>query len=139
MKPSIAIASLIVVQAVIFVSAQGKTTLDGVYTEAQGKRGEAVYSAACAGCHQPDLAGDGQAPPLAGKDFNMDWIDLSVGDLFDRTKISMPADKPGSLPPADVADVIAFVLSKGKFPAGSTELPSDAAALKAIKFVAPQP
>jgi len=139
MKPTVAIGSLLVLQGLILVSAQGKTTLDGVYSEAQAKRGEAVYSSTCAGCHQPDLSGDGQTPPLAGKDFNMDWVDQSVGDLFERTRISMPADKPGSLAPADVADVIAFVLSKGKFPAGSADLPSDAAALKAIKFVSPQP
>ena len=139
MKPSLAIASLIVLQAYILVVAQGKTTLDGVYTTAQATRGEAVYTTSCAGCHQPDLSGDGQAPALVGKEFNMDWIDLSVGDLFDRTRISMPADKPGSLAPNDVADVVAFLLSKGKFQAGTTELPPDAAALKGIKFVGPQP
>jgi mono/diheme cytochrome c family protein len=139
MKPTVVIASLIFLQALILMSAQGKTTLDGVYTDAQAKRGEAVYTTSCAGCHQPDLSGDGQAPALVGKEFNMDWIDLSVGDLFDRTRISMPADKPGSLAANDVADVVAFLLSKGKFPAGATELPSDAASLKAIKFVSPQP
>ena len=63
----------------------------------------------------------------------------SLGDLFERTRISMPADKPGSLAPAEVADVIAFLLSKGAFPAGQTELAPDAAALKGIKFVAPKP
>ena len=139
MRPTIVIIALVFVQALIIVSAQGKTTLDGVYSDAQAKRGEAVYTKACAGCHQPDLAGDGQAPPLTGKDFNTDWIDQSVGDLFERTRISMPADKPGSLAPADVADVVAFLLSKGKFPAGTAELPADAAALKGVKFVSPQP
>lgn len=139
MKPSAAIASLIVLQALILVSAQGKTTLDGVYSDAQAKRGEAVYTTSCAGCHQPDLSGDGQAPALVGKDFDMDWIDLSVGDLFDRTRLSMPADKPGSLAANDVADVVAFLLSKGKFPAGTGELPSDVAALKGIKYSSPKP
>jgi mono/diheme cytochrome c family protein len=139
MKPRILIASLVFFQALLLASAQGKTTLDGVYTDAQAKRGEAVYTKACAGCHQTDLSGDGQTPPLTGKDFNMDWIDQSLGDLFDRTRISMPADKPGSLAPADVADVIAFLLSKGRFPAGASELPSDLAALKTIKFVSPKP
>jgi mono/diheme cytochrome c family protein len=139
MKARIVIAPLLFLQALILVSAQGKTTLDGVYTEAQASRGEAVYPASCAGCHKPDLAGDGQAPALVGKDFDMDWIDLSVGDLFERTRISMPADKPGSLAANDVADVVAFLLSKGKFPAGATELPSEVAALKSIKYVGPKP
>ena len=133
------IASLVFVQTLILVSAQGKTTADGVYSAAQAKRGEVVYTKACAGCHQPDLSGDGQTPALAGKDFNMDFNDGSVGDLFERTRISMPADKPGSLPPADVADVIAFILSKGHFPTGQSELPADLAALKAIMFVSAKP
>jgi hypothetical protein len=55
--------------------------------------------------------------------------------LYDRTKISMPADKPGSLSPAEVADVLSFILSKGGFAAGQTELPSDPATLKTIKYV----
>ena len=139
MKRTALIASLAFVQTLIIVSAQGKTTLDGVYTEAQATRGEAVYTKACAGCHQADLSGDGQTPPLSGKDFNADWIDQSLGDLFERTRISMPADKPGSLQPAEVADVIAFLLTKSTFSAGSAELPSDVAALKTIKFVRPKP
>jgi mono/diheme cytochrome c family protein len=139
MKPKMLIGSLVFVQALILVSAQGKTTLDGVYSDAQAKRGEAVYKSTCEGCHQPDLSGDGQTPGLVGKDFNMDWADQSLGDLFERTRISMPADKPGSLKPAEVADVIAFILNKGAFPAGAADLPADAAALKAIKFVSPQP
>ena len=139
MKLTWAITSLLSVQLLIVLSAQGTSTQDGVYTDAQARRGEAIYAKSCAGCHQPDLSGDGQTPALAGKDFNMDWIDQSLGDLFERTRISMPADKPGSLAPAEVTDVIAFLLSKGAFPAGQAELPADAAALKTIKFIAPKP
>ena len=139
MKIRLAIGSLVCVQALVLVSAQGTTTADGVYSDAQAARGEAVYGKACASCHQADLSGDGQTPALTGKDFNADWTDQSLGDLFDRTRISMPADKPGSLQPAEVADVIAFLLKKTKFPAGQTELPTDLAALKAIRFVSPRP
>jgi S-disulfanyl-L-cysteine oxidoreductase SoxD len=132
------IAALVAAQLGIVALAQDKTTLDGVYTDAQAARGEAVYTKSCASCHQPDLAGDGMAPSLSGKDFNTDWVDQTMSDLFERTRISMPGDKPGSLQPNEVADVLAFLLSKGKFPAGQTELPPDAAALKGIKFVAPK-
>lgn len=130
-----AAASLIIAQALVVVSAQGKSTQDGVYTAEQAKRGEAIFTRACASCHQPDLSGDGQTPALVGKDFDMDWIDTTIGDLYDRTKISMPADKPGSLSPAEVVDVLSFILSKGGFAAGQTELPSDPATLKTIKYV----
>ena len=135
-----AVASLVVVQALILVSAQGKTTLDGIYSEPQAARGEKIYAASCASCHGDDLSGGGQTPALAGKEFNVDWTDLTLGDLFDRTHGTMPADKPGTLTPAQTADVIAYLLKKGNFPAGAAELPADTAALKAITFVsAPAP
>jgi mono/diheme cytochrome c family protein len=138
MKTKALIASLAIVQTLILVSAQGKTTLDGVYTAAQAARGEATYQESCSSCHSDDLSGGGQAPSLAGKEFNADWIDLSLNDLYERTHVSMPADNPGTLSPAKTVDVISFLLSKGTFPAGQTELPADADALKAIKFVAPK-
>lgn len=139
MRFTVVVASLMFAQALVLVSAQGKTTLDGVYTEAQAKRGEKVYADSCASCHGPDLAGDGQTPGLVGKDFNMDWNDLALSDLFDRARGTMPADKPGTLTPEQTADVIAFLLQKGTLPAGQAELPTDAAALKAITFVSPKP
>jgi S-disulfanyl-L-cysteine oxidoreductase SoxD len=139
MKPRLLIASLAILQTLIIVSAQSKTTLDGIYTEAQAARGQKIYTESCAGCHGDDLSGGGQAPALTGKDFNVDWNDLSMSELFDRTNGTMPADKPGTLKPEQAADVIAFLLQKGTFPAGQTELPTDAAALKAIRFVSPKP
>jgi mono/diheme cytochrome c family protein len=138
MKVRLGIVSLLFVQALILVSAQGKTTLDGVYTAAQATRGQKIYADSCASCHGDDLSGGGQTPALAGKDFNVDWNDLAMSDLFDRTHGTMPADKPGTLTPAQTADVIAFLLQKGNFPAGSAELPVEAAALKGIKFVSPK-
>ena len=139
MRFKVAIASLVVVQALVLVSAQGKTTLDGIYSDAQAARGEKVYGTSCMTCHGDDLSGGGQTPPLAGKEFNSDWNDLSMGDLYDRTHLSMPADKPGSLTPEQTVDVIAYLLKKGSFPAGQADLPTDTAALKAIKFVSSKP
>ncbi len=139
-RTRLAIASLAFVQALILVSAQGKTTLDGIYSEPQAARGEKIYADSCASCHGDDLSGGGQTPALAGKEFNVDWTDLTLGDLFDRTHGTMPADKPGTLTPAQTADVIAYLLKKGGLPAGAADLPADTAALKAIKFVsAPAP
>jgi len=139
MRFTIVLASVVVLQALILVSAQGKTTLDGIYSDAQAARGEKVYGTSCMTCHGDDLSGGGQTPPLAGKEFNSDWNDLSMGDLYDRTHLSMPADKPGSLTPEQTVDVIAYLLKKGSFPAGQADLPTDTAALKAIKFVSPKP
>jgi mono/diheme cytochrome c family protein len=126
---------------VVFAAAQAAaaTVWSGVYTDAQAKRGADVYGDRCASCHAPDLTGIDQAPPLAGSDFNTNWNDLSMNDLFERIRISMPGDNPGSLDRQQVADVLAFILSKGNFPAGNTELPTQAETLKGIKFLASKP
>jgi len=110
-----------------------------VYSEAQATRGGALVADKCASCHAPDLSGLDQAPPLTGNDFNTNWNDLSLNDLFERIHISMPADKPGSLSRQEAADIVAFILQKGSFPAGQADLPSEADGLKAIKFVAKKP
>jgi mono/diheme cytochrome c family protein len=118
---------------------QARTSWSGIYTDAQAKRGQAIYDDQCQSCHSPDLKGADQAPPLVGADFNADWNDLSLSDLFERIGMTMPADKPGTLKPEQVADVLAFVLNKGGFPAGDSELPAESAALKEIKYLTKQP
>ena len=121
------------------VTAQARSTWEGVYTDAQAKRGETIYVNRCANCHAPDLSGMDQAPPLAGADFTTEWNDLTLHDLFERVRVSMPADKPGSLDRQQVADVLAFTLHKNGFPAGQTDLPPTADALTATRFVAKKP
>lgn len=123
----------------VAAAAAGSDVWGGVYTEAQAKRGETVYADKCASCHAPDLTGLDQAPPLTGSDFATNWNDLSINDLFERIRISMPADKPGTLGRQEVADVLSFVLQKNSFPAGAADLAADADTLKAIKFLAKKP
>jgi S-disulfanyl-L-cysteine oxidoreductase SoxD len=112
---------------------------DGIYTNEQAKRGEALYSQNCARCHGPDLTGGETAPALASPDFKSNWSGLSVDDLFERIKISMPQDNPGSLSRQQTADTLAFILSRGGFPAGEIELAREAEVLKQIRFEALKP
>lgn len=116
---------------------QGTTTRDGVYSDAQAARGEAVYTKTCASCHGTDLEGSGQAPPLAGKEFESEWNGQPLSDLFERISATMPGDAPGTLPQEQVADVLAFLLKKGGQPAGPADLARDPSALKTIAFAAP--
>ena len=125
--------------ALLLLLGQAQTTRDGVYTDTQAKRGEEIYAKSCASCHAPDLSGSGQAPALADVDFAKEWDNQPLSDLFERIRTTMPADAPGTLKPAEVADVMAFLFSKARMPAGSIELPSDAATLNAIRFTAPAP
>jgi mono/diheme cytochrome c family protein len=116
-----------------------KTTWDGVYTEAQAKRGETKYSQICASCHAPDLSGADTAPSLSGSGFNSGWNDLSIDDLASRIQTTMPADGPGTLGRQDVADIVAFIMAKDGFPAGPDELPSQAEVQKGIKIIVQKP
>ena len=103
------------------IGAQAKKSVkEGVYTDAQAKRGEALYKENCAACHGEDLAGSGPMPALAGNDFIANW--KTVGDLFEKTHTSMPASAPGSLSEQQTSDIISFLLSKSNYPAGQTEL-----------------
>lgn len=119
--------------------APARTVWDGVYTAAQAERGRIAYTQSCASCHADDLRGRSTAPSLVEESFLFLWSDMSVGDLFERTRLLMPSDRPGSLPSPTYADIIAFIVSKNGFPEGSTELGTDIAALKQILIVEKRP
>jgi quinoprotein glucose dehydrogenase len=113
---------------------QNKSVQDGVFSKEQAERGAAAYKTACSECHGQDLAGDGFAPALTGADFMGNWNELSVGDLFERIRISMPPSGPGAVAPAQKADIVAHILNANKFPVGTTELEPKTEALKLIKI-----
>jgi quinoprotein glucose dehydrogenase len=112
---------------------------DGVYTEAQAQRGKDLYTTHCVACHGETLEGNGPVKPLSGPDFAANWNGLTMGDMLERTRTSMPLDKPGTLSRQQIADVLAFVLSVNKMPAGTTELPRQAEILSGITFLAQKP
>lgn len=125
------------VAAFVGVAAQERTTVwDGVYTEAQAERGRVAYAQSCASCHADDLRGRSTAPSLVEESFAFLWDDMSIGDLFERTRTRMPSDRPGSLPGATYADIVAFIAQKNGYPAGATELPVDLAMMKGIRITA---
>ena len=121
------------------VSTQTRSVWDGVYTEEQAARGEKVSAAQCARCHGQTLTGAEAAPGLVGDVFNANWEGVPLGDLFERIRVSMPLDTPGTLSRQQNADVIAYMLKLGKRPAGSIELPPDVAALGQITYLSNQP
>jgi mono/diheme cytochrome c family protein len=118
---------------------ESRSVWDGVYTEDQAKRGEEVYRKECASCHGASLTGGESAPPLTGGAFLSNWNGLTLGDLFDRIRKTMPQTTPGKLTKQQNADVLAFTLSANKFPAGKTELSQKSEFLKEIRFEAMKP
>jgi S-disulfanyl-L-cysteine oxidoreductase SoxD len=111
-----------------------QTIWNGVFSAAQAKRGEAIAGKRCATCHSADLAGGQDGPALVGADVLQAWSGMSVGELFDRVKTTMPADAPQTLSPQETADIVAFIFSQNKCPAGDKELPSELEALTRIQI-----
>jgi quinoprotein glucose dehydrogenase len=133
------LAAVFILQVVAGAQPATKSVWDGSYTEAQAARGKDLYSKECGSCHGPELTGGEMAPGLAGGEFLAGWDGLTLGDLFERIRISMPQNSPGSLSGQVNADILAFVLQSNKFPAGQAELPKEAMILKTIKFEAKKP
>jgi cytochrome c len=114
---------------------------NGVFTDEQAKRGEALYLQACASCHADDLRGVEYAPPLRVDFFVSGWgLGLTtIGELFDRIVASMPKEKPGSLARQAYGDILAHILRTNNFPSGQQELVPDAAILRRIRLTAAPP
>ena len=127
--------SVWILGAAILLSAQTtRSVWDGVYSSDQAKRGQELYGKQCASCHGDDLSGGESAPPLTGAAFLANWTGLTVGDLFERTRVSMPQNDPGKLSRQQNADIIAFMLSMNRFPAGKSDLEKDTDVLKQIRL-----
>jgi quinoprotein glucose dehydrogenase len=133
------LATVLMLHATVHAQPPTKSVWDGVYSEAQAERGKGLYSQECASCHGSELTGGEMAPPLAGGEFMAGWDGLTIGDLFERVRISMPQNAPGSLSGQQNADILAFVFAANKFPAGQSEMPKEAGILKTIKFEVKKP
>jgi mono/diheme cytochrome c family protein len=118
------------------VKAQTRTVADGVYSAGQAQRGAALYKEHCSACHGAQLQGV-VGPPLTGADFLSDFDKQPLAALVGKVRNTMPANKPGSLTPAQVVDVVAHILQVGSFPAGGAELSADDGALQAIRWPPP--
>ena len=127
MKSRLAFVAVFVVLCAWTARSQSERSVwDGVYTEDQAGRGQTVFTTSCAYCHNPaDFTGDA----LFGA-----WEASTVLDLFSHLQKTMPMDSPGSLPPENYADVIAYFFRANQLPAGKSELPTTPEQLKLIRI-----
>jgi alcohol dehydrogenase (cytochrome c) len=111
--------------AIAFPSAQqfANTT---TFTPTQAASGRIVYDGRCASCHQADLRGFGEAPPLTGAAFRTRWLESSIENLTTYIQSSMP---PGGtrLTATDVVNVTAFLALINR-PLGGSSPPAPAPA-----------
>jgi mono/diheme cytochrome c family protein len=129
---TIAIACLLA-GSVALALQTARTVNDGIYTDSQAMRGQALYEKRCSSCHGANLAGR-TGPPLTGDDFLSNWDTHPLLELANKIFKTMPRDDTDPLTPQESADLLAYILQTGKFPSGRAELVLNEAALKSVTF-----
>ena len=141
----VGVASLAVIEPLTLqISARqaektARSVWDGTYTKEQAKRGEVLYAQHCSSCHGPELLGNDEAAPLTGSVFLANWDGLSVDDLTERIRVSMPPNNPGKLTRQQITDIISYTLSFNSFPAGKAELSPKSELQKQLRIEASKP
>jgi mono/diheme cytochrome c family protein len=141
-----AVVRLVVVGAAFSVAATAQTNdvasiADGVFTAEQARRGQIAYTGPCDRCHGYKLDGASDdpdmlpAPPVAGPKFLRKWNGRTLAALFEYLRATMPANNPGYLSDAEIAEIVAYMLASSDMPAGDAPLPSDAQQLARIAIV----
>jgi mono/diheme cytochrome c family protein len=125
LKTALAISSIVCIAAPQMSGQTAKTVLDRVYSNAQADRGDLIFHANCAKCHE---GADVDGPALEGDPFIDRWREDSLAALFRFMKTKMPQDSPGKLSDAEYLDVVAYLLKSNEYPAGDQELTANAAA-----------
>ena len=92
--------------------AETSTINDNIYSKAQAKIGAALYQTNCIACHDKKYF----RPVLKA------WDGQPLGLLFSVMSAAMPEGNPGSLPEKDYVDILAYILSLNRYPAGENAL-----------------
>ena len=128
-------AIVLALAASISIEAQATRTLqDGVFSDAQAARGQALYTERCAGCHGAELTGGVQAPPLEGATFRFKWRQEPLSALFIKIRYTMPpnAADAAKLTAEQSADLVAHVLKSNGFPPGNADFAAADAAISSV-------
>ena len=124
--------------AVTGQAGQLRSVTEGVYSAGQAARGAQLYKAQCAECHGAALEG-ASGPPLVGESFLSNWSARPLEGLVDKIQKTMPFNQAGSLSRQQSADLTAYMLQAGKFPAGQVELNEAALAQITLPVVKASP
>src|SRR5215213_223428 len=91
------------------LTGQAPAPAPAVFTAGQAASGQATYAANCASCHLQDLAGQNEAPQLAGPNFRSTWGKRTTTELIEYMSATMPPGRP-SLADQDYVNIAAFIL-----------------------------
>lgn len=107
--------------AIGLLAAALSSVWDGVYTADQAKRGRTAYEANCLACHGVELTG-GRARSLVSDTFWRSWGEDSLASLDSVVRETMPRTAPGTLDESTYTDIVAYLLERNGYPAGTREL-----------------
>ncbi len=128
-------AVLVATGTVIALACPPLLAQDALYAPAQAERGSALYQGRCLSCHGALTAFVPEVAALLGDHtFRNRWQGRALGELFELVRVEMPQDDPGSLTPAETADLVAYILSGNRLTAGDTPLPDVPAQLTQVLF-----
>lgn len=115
---------LVLIGGVLTVAAGAdpRTPNDGIYSEAQADVGEQLYKDNCLTCHDKKYF-----RPVLDR-----WEGQQLDVFFTVMSASMPESNPGSLPDKEYLDILAYILSLSRYPAGDDALHNDGNALSQI-------
>jgi cytochrome c len=137
---AVALAVVAIAVIVTIVQAFGASTKPpALYTKTQATAGAKVYTARCEVCHGAHLEGV-NGPPLVGHNIAVlgEKNHLTVGDFFQFITQQMPLNAPGSLSHADYVNVLAYLLQKNGYPAGSKPLTYSGAMKSSVRMTSVQ-
>lgn len=75
---------------------------------------------------------------LTNPDFRLQRSGRSALDLFERIRLTMPANTPGRLSQGTDASTLASLLTVNGMPAGTRRLSTDSSALASIRLTFPE-
>jgi cytochrome c5 len=92
----------------------------------QSNRGRNGFLSACTACHG--------ASEFSDSSFKRRWQRRTAGALLDYIAISMPEDSPGSLPPEQYVDIVAYFLGMNGFRLDSSGAEVDEEGLQSLSL-----
>jgi mono/diheme cytochrome c family protein len=122
------------IAGVLLAATQAGAAPPALFTQAQQTAGAAVYTQSCAECHGANLEGQ-VGPALSGPNFAPASKQDTVHKIFKIITTKMPLGQPGSLSHDQYTQVMAYILSKNGYPAGSTALDYNATLTSTTPFV----
>jgi alcohol dehydrogenase (cytochrome c) len=119
---ALALAAMLAASAVVRASAAPQPPA-ALYTVSQAATGNREYASNCAACHGARLDG-GAGPALSGRALRLLAKDtrLTVGDMFAVLAKQMPLNEPASLKREQYVAIMAYILSRNGYPAGTKAL-----------------